>query len=100
MLDDLPEPGEQGRVAVARRSWPHHPGTAEHRGDAGDEQGVDMGQREPAQHSLAGSQPAALGDPLAAGELVSVGVRGDLRGARGAAGGQAPSTSMSLGSTR
>ena len=42
VLDDLPEPGVEGLVAVARRAWPHHPGAAEHRGDAGDDQGVDV----------------------------------------------------------
>ena len=83
VLDDLPEPGVQGPVAVARRARPHHPGAAEHRGDAGDDQGVDVEQRQPAQHPLPGRQPAAQGDPPAAGELVGVGVRGDLRGAGG-----------------
>ena len=83
VLDDLPEPGVQGLVAVARRAWPHHPGAAEHRGDAGDDQGVDVEQRQPAQHPLPGRQPAALRDALGAGELVGVGVRGDLRGAGG-----------------
>ena len=42
-----------------------------------------MEQRQPAQHPLPGSQPAAHGDPPAAGQLVGVGVRGDLRGAGG-----------------
>ena len=42
-----------------------------------------MEQRQPAQHPLPGRQPAAHGDPPAAGELVGVGVRGDLRGAGG-----------------
>ena len=83
VLDDLPEPGVQGPVAVARRARPHHPGAAEHRGDAGDDQGVDVEQRQPAQHPLPGSQPAAQGDPPAAGQLVGVGVRGDLRSAGG-----------------
>ena len=78
-----PEPGVQGLVAVAGRAGPHHPGAAEHRGDAGDDQGVDVEQRQPAQHSLPGSQAAAHRDPLAAGQLVGVGVRGDLRGAGG-----------------
>ena len=59
VLDDLPEPGVQGRVAVARRARPHHPGAAEHRRDAGDDQRVDVEQRQPAQHPLPGRQPAA-----------------------------------------
>ena len=83
MLDDLPEPGVQGLVAVAGRAGPHHPGAAEHRGDAGDDQGVDVEQRQPAQHRLPRRQAAARGDPPAAGQLVGVGVRGDLRGAGG-----------------
>ena len=83
VLDDLPEPGVQGLVAVTGRARPHHPGAAEHRGDAGDDQGVDVEQREPAQHSPAGGQPAGQGDPPAAGQLVGVGMRGDLRGAGG-----------------
>ena len=83
VLDNFPEPGVQGPVAVARRARPHHPGAAEHRGDAGDDQGVDVEQRQPAQHPLPGSQPAAQGDPPGAGQLVGVGVRGDLRGAGG-----------------
>ena len=78
-----PEPGVQGLVAVAGRARPHHPGAAEHRGDAGDDQRVDVEQRQPAQHPLPGRQPAALGDAAGAGELVGVGVRGDLRGAGG-----------------
>ena len=86
VLDDRPEPGVQGRVAVAGRARPHHPGAAEHRGDAGDDQRVDVEQRQPAQHPLPGRQPAAHGDAAAAGELVGVGVRGDLRGAGGPAG--------------
>ena len=64
VLDDRPEPGVQGLVAVARRARPHHPGAAEHRGDAGDDQRVDVEQRQPAQHPLPGRQPAAHGDPL------------------------------------
>jgi len=83
VLDDRPEPGVQGLVAVAGRPGPHDPGAAEHRGDAGDDQGVDVEQRQPAQHRLPGRQAAALGDPPPAGELVGVGVRGDLRGAGG-----------------
>ena len=83
VLDDLPEPGVQGLVTVTGRARPHHPGAAEHRGDAGDDQGVDVEQREPAQHSPAGGQPAGQGDPPAAGQLVGVGMRGDLRGAGG-----------------
>ena len=86
VLDDLPEPGVQGRVAVARRARPHHPGTADHRRDAGHDQRVDVEQRQPAQHPLPGRQPGALGDAAGAGELVGVGVRGDLRGAGGPAG--------------
>ena len=86
VLDDLPEPCVQGLVAVARRARPHHPGAAEHRGDAGDDQRVDVEQRQPAQHPLPGRQPAAQGEPLGAGELVGVGVRGDLRGAGGSSG--------------
>ena len=78
-----PEPGVQGLVAVAGRAGPHDPGAAEHRGDAGDDQGVDVEQRQPAQHRLPGRQAAALGDPPGAGQLVGVGVRGDLRGAGG-----------------
>ena len=78
-----PEPGVQGLVAVAGRAGPHDPGAAEHRGDAGDDQGVDVEQRQPAQHRLPGRQPGALGDAAGAGELVGVGVRGDLRGAGG-----------------
>jgi hypothetical protein len=81
MLDDLPEPGVQRRVAVAGRARPYHPGAAEHGRDAGDQQGVDVEQRQPAQHRLTGSEAAALGDALAAGQLAAVGVRGDLRGA-------------------
>ena len=42
-----------------------------------------MEQRQPAQHPLPGSQPAAQGDPPAAGQLVGVGVRGDLRSSGG-----------------
>ena len=83
VLDDLPEPGVQGLVAVAGRAGPHDPGAAEHRGDAGDDQGVDVEQRQPAQHRLPGRQAAAHGDPPGAGQLVGVGVRGDLRGAGG-----------------
>ena len=83
MLDDRPEPGVQGLVTVTGRARPHHPGAAEHRGDAGDDQRVDVEQRQPAQHPLPGRQPAALRDPPAAGQLVGVGVRGDLRGAGG-----------------
>ena len=86
VLDDRPEPGVQGLVAVAGRARPHHPGAAEHRGDAGDDQRVDVEQRQPAEHPLPGRQPAAHGDAPAAGELVGVGVRGDLRGAGGPAG--------------
>ena len=55
-------------------------------GDAGDDQGVDVEQRQPAQHSLAGSQPAAHRDAPGAGQLVGVGVRGDLRCTGGPAG--------------
>ena len=83
VLDDLPEPGVQGLAAVAGRAGPHHPGAAEQRGDAGDDQGVDVEQRQPAQHRLPGRQAAALGDPPGAGQLAGVGVRGDLRGAGG-----------------
>ena len=57
VLDDRPEPGVQGLVAVTGRARPHHPGAAEHRGDAGDDQGVDVEQRQPAQHPLPGRQP-------------------------------------------
>jgi hypothetical protein len=76
-------PGVEGLVAVAGRARPHHPDAAEHRGDAGDDQGVDVEQRQPAQHPLPGGQPAAHGDAAGAGELVGVGVRGDFRGAGG-----------------
>ncbi len=81
-----PEPGVEGLVAVAGRAGPHDPGAAEHRGDAGDDQGVDVEQRQAAEHRLPGRQAAALGDPPGAGQLVGVGVRGDLRGAGGPAG--------------
>ncbi len=83
VLDDRPEVLVQGLVAVAGRAGPDHPGAAEHWGDAGDDQGVDVEQRQPAQHRLPGCQAAAQGDPPAAGQLAGVRVRGDLRGAGG-----------------
>src|SRR6185369_17221235 len=84
VLDDLPEPRVEGWVAVAGRAWPHHSLSTKHRGDAGDEQRVDVEQGQTAEDRLTLGETTALGYRLAAGELVGMSVRGDLGSACGA----------------
>ena len=86
MLDDLPEPLVERRVAVPGRSRPDHAGAAEQRRDAGHDQRVDVKQRQAGQHAFAGRQTGPLRDPAGAGKLVRVGMRGDFRRPGGPAG--------------
>jgi len=45
-LDQLPEVREQRRVAVSQGSRPHHALALEHRREQGDDQGVDVEERQ------------------------------------------------------
>ena len=86
LLDKLPEDAVEGRVAVAQRSGPHDRLALEEGSEDGDDEGIDVEQRQGGEvHGVLVGEVVGCEHP-GVGDLVGVGVCRQLRGAGRAAG--------------